>query len=165
MNISAIGRAAPNLVRICVNSSNGLDFEGVFYHRFSHEGVPFSSPGEMMNKIDALYDEINYPQRTVQLRSFGPEPRSARREPVMARKKVNDLTEQTGERATFVVHVMYRQNATWQGNVLWAEKGQNCNFRSALELLKLMDSALDQTEEPTEEVTEDLPHEKDMESN
>lgn len=146
MRVSAISRAAPNLVRICVDDCGELRFSGRLYHRFSRVGVPFSSPGQLLDQMDSLYDELNYPQRTVQMRSFNPGPTSGRKEPVMARKKVNDLADQTGECATFVVHVMYRQNATWQGNVLWAEKGQNCNFRSALELLKLMDSALDQTE-------------------
>ena len=45
--------------------------------------------------------------------------------------------------ATFVVHVTHRQNATWQGTVVWAEKDQKANFRSAMELLRLMDSAVE----------------------
>ena len=61
----------------------------------------------------------------------------------MARKKVNDLADQTGECATFVVHVMYRQNATWQGSVLWEEAQERQNFRSALELIKLIAGALE----------------------
>ena len=56
---------------------------------------------------------------------------------------INDPTRQKGELATFVVHVMYRQNATWQGSVLWAESGEKQNFRSALELIKLIDSAVE----------------------
>lgn len=46
------------------------------------------------------------------------------------------------ERATFMVRIQYRQNATWQGQVTWAEKQQTMLFRSALELLKLMDSTV-----------------------
>lgn len=44
---------------------------------------------------------------------------------------------------TFVVHVKYCENATWQGEVVWAEENKRRRFRSALELIKLMDSALD----------------------
>lgn len=51
-----------------------------------------------------------------------------------------------GGKGTFVVHVRYRQNATWQGDVIWAEKNERQSFRSALELLKLIDSALDSKE-------------------
>ncbi|MCI8515328.1 MAG: hypothetical protein HFG75_00350 [Hungatella sp.] len=56
------------------------------------------------------------------------------------------MLNESGKKATFVVNVQYRQNATWQGKVLWAEAGRSCNFRSALELLKLIDGALDEEE-------------------
>ncbi len=45
---------------------------------------------------------------------------------------------------TFTVQIQYQENATWQGTILWVEEKQAMHFRSALELLKLMDSALDQ---------------------
>lgn len=47
---------------------------------------------------------------------------------------------------TFTIQIQYRENATWQGKILWAEEKQSSYFRSALELLKLMESALDQAE-------------------
>ena len=42
--------------------------------------------------------------------------------------------------ATFIVRIQYRQNASWQGQVTWAEENKTASFRSALELLKLIDS-------------------------
>ena len=52
-----------------------------------------------------------------------------------------------------MVQIQYRQHATWQGKVLWAEKNETKQFRSALELLKLIDSALDEeTEAPKKNV-------------
>ena len=42
----------------------------------------------------------------------------------------------------FVVDVKFRRNATWQGTVKW--EGKEANFRSTLELLKIMDAALEQ---------------------
>ncbi|MBO1679035.1 hypothetical protein HJY11_04390 [Bittarella massiliensis] len=62
----------------------------------------------------------------------------------MDRQPLEDLTDHTGGRATFTVQVVYRQNATWQGTVTWLEKGKQSYFRSALELIKLMDSALEE---------------------
>ena len=47
----------------------------------------------------------------------------------------------------FVVSVKSQENHTWQGTVSWVEGKKQVNFRSALELLKLMDSALDKEEE------------------
>ena len=48
-----------------------------------------------------------------------------------------------GKKGTFVVHVQYLENSTWQGEIRWVEKGKNVSFRSELELLKLMDNALE----------------------
>ena len=52
-------------------------------------------------------------------------------------------------KANFVVHVQFRQNATWQGTVQWVDANKTQRFRSALELLKLMDEALDGNDEVT----------------
>ena len=42
---------------------------------------------------------------------------------------------------TFVVNIKCRQNHTWQGTVKWIEGQKENSFRSALELIKLMESA------------------------
>ena len=43
---------------------------------------------------------------------------------------------------TFIVKVEYSQNTTWQGQIVWAEENKSVRFRSALELIKLMDEAI-----------------------
>ena len=53
------------------------------------------------------------------------------------------VLEERGECATFVVRVMYRQNTSWQGEVTWVEEQKKERFRSALELVRLLDSALE----------------------
>lgn len=45
---------------------------------------------------------------------------------------------------TFVVDIKCRQNHTWQGTVNWVEQKKTLPFRSALELIKLMDSAMEE---------------------
>ena len=47
-----------------------------------------------------------------------------------------------GNLATFAVRIMFRRNSSWQGSVTWMEGDQQENFRSVLELLLLIDSAL-----------------------
>lgn len=44
---------------------------------------------------------------------------------------------------TFIVKIDHQQNATWQGQVIWADENRIERFRSALELFKLMDRAMD----------------------
>jgi len=43
---------------------------------------------------------------------------------------------------TFVVQVTYNQNNTWQGTVKWMEQHNEQCFRSALELIRMMDDAI-----------------------
>lgn len=54
-----------------------------------------------------------------------------------------DFIENRGQKGTFFLNVRYRQNSSWQGSVTWVEEQREQHFRSALELLKLIDGALD----------------------
>lgn len=54
-----------------------------------------------------------------------------------------DHMDKKKKSGTFVVHVKCCENATWQGDVTWAEQNTKENFRSALELIRLIDGALD----------------------
>lgn len=42
----------------------------------------------------------------------------------------------------FQIKILFRQNATWQGSLLWLDRQQEAQFRSVLELLELLDSVL-----------------------
>ena len=52
-----------------------------------------------------------------------------------------ETEKQQTERGTFLVKILYRQNNSWQGEVVWAETNERRYFRSALELIRLIDSA------------------------
>ncbi|MDY3999514.1 MAG: hypothetical protein SOY73_10565 [Blautia sp.] len=54
-------------------------------------------------------------------------------------KKLETVSNKHG---TFVVKICYCENNTWQGYVVWAEKNKKEYFRSALELMRLIDDAL-----------------------
>ncbi|QIB70677.1 hypothetical protein Ami103574_03800 [Aminipila butyrica] len=55
-----------------------------------------------------------------------------------------DTGSERGQKATFILQIKFRQNASWQGTVQWVEKKQELNFRSALELIKIIDSACEE---------------------
>ena len=57
---------------------------------------------------------------------------------------------------SFLVEILYQQNATWQGTVKWVNEGKAQNFRSALELLRLIDSTME-SEKPEQWEEEDKP--------
>ena len=50
--------------------------------------------------------------------------------------------ERKTQKGTFIIKVEYLQHGTWQGQLTWAEENRHMKFRSALELIKLMDEAM-----------------------
>lgn len=51
------------------------------------------------------------------------------------------MEDKKNESGTFLVKILFRQRETWQGQVTWAEENKTVSFRSALELLRLLDEA------------------------
>ena len=46
---------------------------------------------------------------------------------------------------TFIVKLDSLQRDTWQGEIVWADENRTERFRSALELIKLMDEAMNKS--------------------
>ena len=65
--------------------------------------------------------------------------------------KLNNKRDTGSTKGTFEITVKFTQNATWQGQIHWIEKNKKQNFRSALEMLKLMDEALTESGEEAKE--------------
>ncbi len=138
--------AAPDLVAVCVESRQ--PFCGEMFHHYSRQGIRFESIYQLVRLIDKLCDNIGYPIRGTNLRSFTKQSLTARvnyreTEQIMS---LEEIANKKGPEGTFMVHVRFRQNATWQGQVTWVEKKQTSQFRSALELMNLIDSALSEEE-------------------
>ena len=119
---------------ICIDGYNESVPVGRFYNLHCPEGVQFHSVIDLIKKMEAMLDEMRFPQAFSKLRSF-------------AEKPIFDVVSPTGEvshageLATFAVRVLFRQNTSWQGSITWCEGQREEPFRSVLELLFLMDSA------------------------
>ena len=61
-------------------------------------------------------------------------------------------TNQKSVSATFTIQIKFTRNATWQGSITWIEGRKTQNFRSELEMLKLMSEAAE-SEDPLMEWT------------
>lgn len=135
--------SAPNLVSLCADGSGPI--RGRLYHRYSAEPVEIRTEYDIVRSIDRLCDELGFPERALEPRSFtaGRRNRPKVRRGVKIVMSTPELIKKSGDKGTFLVHVQYRQNASWQGQVTWVEKNKTLCFRSALELLKMIDSALD----------------------
>ena len=155
-NIGRI-KAAPNLVNICVDEIAQEEMKGRLYHCYKKEATNFKNVVELLDEMEKLYDKLHFPEASTKSRSFLKEKAPQQRETIPKVVEPKIVLEQKGTKGTFLVCVQYRQNATWQGSVLWAETKQEQYFRSALELLKLIDSAVTEDED---EIVEGGSHEK-----
>ena len=104
---------------------------------------------ELIGKMNVIFDDKRFPQSYTTPRSFGftrtDFPKSEERRTAT----MPSSTESGNMKCSFEINVMYRQNATWQGNILWLEKNKRQNFRSALEMIGLMNEAVNEGIEQT----------------
>ena len=59
----------------------------------------------------------------------------------------DELLEKHGDMGTFVIRVQHRQHSSWQGRVTYLDEDKTVYFRSALELIKIIDGTLDRVAE------------------
>lgn len=102
-------------------------------------GKTFRGVLELLREMEAMLDGTEYPQSFTARRSFRP-PED------WTAGKADSGPFRRGETATFSVRILFRRSASWQGTVSWLEGERKENFRSVLELLLLMDSALTKKE-------------------
>ena len=108
--------------------------DGVLRGRLYHPGTP--------------HGEMQFPQSFTAAREFELPARLSLRTGLDSELTVGAL-------ATFQVRILFRQNASWQGSVSWLDQQRQEHFRSALELVLLLHSALQTA--PAQEAGASLP--------
>jgi hypothetical protein len=101
---------------------------------------------DLIKNIETDLSDNKYPQSSIQYRSWGsaaPVDSKPEQGNVISIDSVKATAPQEVYSPTFIVKVLYRQNATWQGTIQWIEGKQTRQYRSVNELLKLMDEAAD----------------------
>lgn len=124
---------------VCVDHYHRGAVSGRLYHSYLPDGAEFASLLEFFREMEDLLDEMSFPQSFTAVRSFS--------EPPPRLEKPPGPAVQEGRCGTFLLRILFRQNASWQGSVTWLEGHREESFRSALELSLLMDSALRSREE------------------
>lgn len=124
-----------------VTSYDNRVITGWVYNAHFHKAVPFSDGLELLTAMENLFDALSFPGRFEDYRHF------ARREPKKSRKGIKEretMSDKTkDEQATFIIHVQFRRNATWQGTIQWVDQDKRQSFRSTLEMIRLIDEAME----------------------
>ena len=119
---------------ICVDSYQNGVLKGRLFDPYQ-EVLPFDSLSQFLIRTEQLLDHLQAPQSYTEVRTF-----SSFLEPREDQSLISRLRK--GVVATFELHILFRQHSSWQGNLIWRETGLEQSFRSVLELILLMDSAL-----------------------
>ncbi len=130
---------------VCIDSCEAGTFQGCFVHPLLEEPEPFRSLTELFRKLDRILNAANFPEAALELRSFREISKSEKISVDIADVSMQrfHLENLKGQKGTFYLRIFFRQNASWQGTVLWMEHRETISFRSAFELMHLLDSALD----------------------
>jgi hypothetical protein len=139
-------------LRICVDSVDDSVIGGRVYSGRLKEPLFFPDLNGLVLRLDLLMDEQNYPQAFQRKRTFRPAaPASKKSKAAIDTAEEEDdrpyMDEETvaraaGEKATFVLQVLSRQNANWQGYVDFLDGAGNREFESELGFLAMVNAFL-----------------------
>lgn len=135
MTVKSLGEEYRTTV-VCVDSYDERKFCGRFYNPYLSEGKRFGSMTHFLLEMEETLNNMEYPKSFTAIRSFAQPPDPAAVSPGTGSEFFS------GDKATFALRILFRQNASWQGSVTWLEGKKEQSFRSVLELILLMDSAL-----------------------
>ena len=121
-------------ITVCIDDYTNGVLRGRFYNA-GHEVSSFVSMSQFLVKMEQMLEESQVPQAYTVHRTFSDmlQPEYEGQPPLQQRK---------GAKATFELQVLFRQHSSWQGIVLWKDRKTEQSFRSVLELVFLLDSAL-----------------------
>ncbi len=143
------GKIVPFLPKylICIDGREAGALSGRVYGGAPGlDGLEFSDLPQMVVEIDKVCDAIGHPMawQESRLRRKVEKIKGQELKEVLCRMRSLDEKGHKGNKATFILTINFRQNASWQGVVQWVEKKETFRFRSALELMRYIDQVCEE---------------------
>lgn len=120
---------------IKVTSYEQKNLCGYLFNPFFGGDVYFNGLIPMLQLMEDMLDSLRFPQRSMERRTFDTET------PMVKPLAVHEV-DRVRTLATFKLRVLFRQNASWEGDLVWVDRKAAAQFRSVLELIGILDSAL-----------------------
>ena len=124
-----------NLIKVI--DYKGKNLRGILYNPFFESPQYFDNLAQCLFQMEHVMDTLDFPQKGTESRTFHPEEQKG-----TWQRAASPQEEALPTLATFQITVLFRQNASWQGSLIWREKELDAPFRSVLELIGLIDNAL-----------------------
>ena len=153
--------AGTGIFLLAVNAGHGLPYSGTLQNVFTMETELFRSLDEAVLRMDRMMDQLQSPQSDTERRSFDPNTEKKRQLERETRHRkwlegkqeckypsqypydaVQKRFNYPKSAEVFHIRVQYRQHSSWQGEVFWKRGKKEQYFRSVLELVHLIYSAL-----------------------
>ncbi len=132
----------PSTLRVCVDCAKDGRISGQVYSMQLTSPLYFSDFALLLLSLDALMDLHNYPQSFQRKRLF-----EGCHSVTLSTSKTDlptlsaaQVLDSHGKVTTFDLQIYSRQNATWQGRILFQQEGQEAllPFHSTLNLIHLV---------------------------
>lgn len=134
---------------VCIDTIDSAEFGGRFYNRYLKHCAEFQGAFDFIQKMDSMFDYFEFPHSFFQYREFCSEKHPSLQKPSTLNLKCyhneNIFTEHKGAKMTFLIQVVTRQNATWQGMIFWVEQNHSYQFQSITELVGFLVETLFKT--------------------
>lgn len=132
--IERVWRSENQRILVCIDSYENGNPQGRLYNSLTDD-ESFSSLSQLLIKAEQILDDLQSPQSYTTHRTF-----SHILQPM--ENSCSGSRVRKGSEATFELRVIFRQHTSWQGVIAWLEEKREQSFRSVLEMILLMDSAL-----------------------
>ncbi|MCL2496363.1 MAG: hypothetical protein FWF04_02975 [Clostridiales bacterium] len=133
-------------VRVCVDVATGeAGISGRVYNSQLSKPLMFNDIGGLLLRTEKLLESQNFPTAFQRKRSFLAGQESYSTLSADFEDEVMDAPEmltRNGSVCTFIIHILARQNASWQGVLEWLDGQPRQVFKSELELVRLLSTEL-----------------------
>ena len=127
-------------ITICLDSYENSLMKGQIYHGAFADGKQYDNLMQLILIIESILEATGFPKAVTEKRLFSP-PKGANKKEGLNYTHIIDFNDKRGKLATFRLKILFRQNASWQGSIAWLEKKAEVSFRSALEMILLINDA------------------------
>ena len=125
---------------LCIDSyENGVP-KGRFYNPYLKGGQVIESMTQFLLEMESALVDMDFPKAYTVTRTFAP--------PGECGAPLAVTENHKGAAGTFLLRILFRQNASWQGSITWIEGNQEEYYRSVLELIVLIDNAIGYGQNP-----------------
>jgi hypothetical protein len=139
---------------IGITSRHKANIQGHILHKALNQKQYFESFLELIHLTNEKLNGLDIARPATEMRSFyGPYALQGREGRIknLRDSSVKPTSKKTLGKPEFLVRLNLRHNATWQGELHWLNADRRVHFRSVMEMVALMEEAMEISGEPKAE--------------